>query len=315
MEHRSLGRSGLSVSILGLGTGGANVFGASRGAGPDEARALVRAALDVGVDWFDTAQAYGDSERRLAGALAGVPRRDYVLATKYQPRMPDGELRTGTQVHDAIRSSLERLRTETIDVFYVHALQSDDYDRVAAEQMPVLVKAREEGLIRAIGVTESFAGDDPTHKTLERAVRDADVDVVMVGYNVLHQSAERDILPTARAADVGVVVMAAVRRALATRGALETLVADLKARGLLDREAIADTDPLGWLVDAGSPSVQAACYRYVTAHPAVSSVLTGTFDRDHLLENARAATMGPLRDEDRDRLRRIFGHLDLGLGR
>ena len=74
------------VSLLGLGTGGANVFGQARGAGVAEARTLVRRALDLGVNLFDTAQAYRESEVLLGEALAGVPRSDYVLATKYTYR-------------------------------------------------------------------------------------------------------------------------------------------------------------------------------------------------------------------------------------
>ena len=74
MEYRQLGRTGIRVSLLGLGTGGANVFGQARGAGVAEARTLVRRALDLGVNLFDTAQAYRESEVLLGESLAGVPR-------------------------------------------------------------------------------------------------------------------------------------------------------------------------------------------------------------------------------------------------
>jgi len=310
-----LGRSGLRVSLLGLGTGGANVFGQARGAGPDEARALVRAALDLGVDSFDTAAGYGDSELRLATALAGVPRRDYTLATKYHPRSPDGTLLTPAEVRTALEHSLRRLGTDVIDIYQVHALRAADGDRVVETHLPVLERARDAGTIRAIGVTESFAGDDPGHQALSLALDDGRFDVLMVGYNVLHQTAERDILPRARAGGIGVVVMAAVRRVLASRVALETQVAELKASGALAADAVPDSDPLGWLVDGGSTSVQAACYRYVAGQPAVGTVLTGTFDPAHLTENAAAVSAGPLPAADEARLQAIFGHLDMGLGR
>jgi hypothetical protein len=112
-----------------------------------------------------------------------------------------------------------------------------------------------------------------------------------------------------------VVVMAAVRRALASREALETLIAELKANGDIDADALPDDDPLGWLVHDGTPSVQAACYRYVAGQPGVSTVLTGTFDPAHLAQNAAAVEAGALPIGDRDRLRAMFGHLDRGLGR
>ncbi len=315
MEYRVLGRTGLRVSLLGLGTGGANSFGQSRGATAEEARALVGRALELGVTCFDTARAYGDSEARLAAALAGVPRTAYVVASKYQPLAPDGTLLAAADVEAAIHASLARLHTDVIDVFYVHALRAGAYDAVVATHLPVLVRAREAGLIRAIGVTESFAGDDPRHEVLARAVRDERVDVIMVGYNVLHQSAERDVLPVAAARGVGVVVMAAVRRALASPAALEDLVAELKATGDLAPDAIANVDPLGWLVHDRSPSVQAACYRYVAGNPLVSTVLTGTFSLEHLEENVAAVGAGPLPAAERARLQAIFGHLELGLGK
>lgn len=318
MDTRALGRTGLRASLLGLGTGGANVFGQARGASPDEARTLVRRALDLGVDYFDTAAGYRDSDVLLAAALAGVPRSDYRLATKVHPRSADGALLTPIEVEAAIERSLRRLETDVLDVYQIHALRLADYDAVVATQLPVLVRAREAGRIRAIGVTESFAGDDPRHETLSRVLDDGFADVVMVGYNVLHQNAERDILPRAARAGVGVVVMAAVRRALATREALEALVAELKAGGQLDPSmatVLPDRDPLGWLVHDGVASVQAACYRYVAGHPAVSTVLTGTFDPAHLAENAAAVAQGPLPDADVARLRTVFGGLDLGLGK
>ena len=315
MDHRTLGRTGIQASLVGLGTGGANTFGQARGASQAEAAAVVRRALDLGISYFDTAAAYGASEIRLSSALAGIPRGSYVLASKYQPRAPDGSFRSGTDVDAALRGSLTRLGTDVIDVYQVHAPRVDDYDLVIAEHLPVLVRAREAGWIRAIGVTESFAGDDPHHEMLRRALRDDYFDLMMVGYNVLHQSAEREVLPLAASGNVAVVVMAAVRRALASRSRLESLVADLKASGDLAPDAVEDSDPLGWLIHGDTTSVQAACYRYVAEGPAVSVVLTGTFDPGHLTENVAAIDRGPLLPADRDRLRATFGHLDLGLGR
>ena len=103
-------------------------------------------------------------------------------------------------------------------------------------------------MIRAIGVTESFAGDDPGHSMLVRALRDGWPETVMVGYNVLHQNAERLVFPLAEAGGVGVFIMAAVRRALRSRAELEAQVAELKAAGLIAPDALPDEDPLGWLI-------------------------------------------------------------------
>jgi len=244
-----------------------------------------------------------------------VPRSSYVIGSKVQPRR-DGAFLTAAEVDAAIDRSRERLRVETIDVFMVHALAVGDYDRVLDEHLPVLERARRQGRIRSIGVTESFAGDDPLHLTLRRAVGDGAFDALMVGYNVVHQNAERDILPMAADKGIGVIVMAAVRRSLARREATEAMVRELKAAGDLAADALPDDDPLGWLTgDGGSPSVQAACYQFAAWHPAVSTVLTGTFNPAHLAENVAAVELGPLPDEQQDRLRRTLGHLERGLGK
>ena len=223
MDTRALGRTGLRVSLLGLGTGGANVFGQARGASPDEARALVRAALDLGD------RLLRHRRRPIATARSGWPRRwpacrarDYRLATKVQPRAADGALLTPAEVEAAIERSLDRLRDRRPSTSTRSTpCASPTTTRSWRRHLPVLVRAREAGRIRAIGVTESFAGDDPRHETLAPGPRRrASPTCVMVGYNVLHQNAERDILPRAATAGVGVVVMAAVRRALAhARGA------------------------------------------------------------------------------------------------
>jgi len=305
----------MRVSLLGLGTGGANRFGQGRGAGEAAATALARAALDRGVNLFDTAQGYGTSEELLGAALVGVPRSEYVIATKYTYRDPSGVLLEPAAVEAAIRESLRRLRVDVLDVLQVHVIKPADYDAVVECHLPVLERAKAAGLIRAIGVTESFAGDDPLHLTLLRALREPRFETVMVGYNVLHQNAEAEVLPLAEVAGVGVFVMAAVRRSLRSQHELEAQIAELKAAGLLAPDALPDEDPLGWLVAGGASSVQAACYRYAAESPAVSSVLTGTFDPAHLAENASALDAGPLPASDRDRLRATFGHLAMGLGR
>jgi aryl-alcohol dehydrogenase-like predicted oxidoreductase len=317
VQYRQLGRTGIRVSLLGLGTGGANQFGQRRGGGLDEARALVRTALDLGINYFDTAHAYGLSEELLGESLVGVPRSEYVLATKYTYRDPGGPLLTPASVDEAIETSRRRLRVEALDVMQIHVLKAPDVDEVLDRHLPVLVRAREQGRIRAIGVTESFAGDDPGHETLLRLLRErvTDVEVVMVGYNVLHQNAEREVLPLALEAGVGVVVMAAVRHTLRSRPELETQIAELKAAGHIAPDSVPDEDPLGWLVAGGASSVQAACYRYAAEDPAISTVLTGTFDPAHLRENAAELDAGPLPAADRHRLQAVFGHLAMGLGR
>ena len=85
MQYRILGRTGLKVSLLGLGTGGPSLLGQHRAMSQAEQDALIRRCLDTGVNLFDTSAAYGRSEEILGRALDGVSRDTYVLVTKWQP--------------------------------------------------------------------------------------------------------------------------------------------------------------------------------------------------------------------------------------
>jgi len=103
MQFRQLGRTGLKVSLLGLGSGGASRLGQRYNLSTDETDRLVKHALDVGVNVIDTAPTYSHSEALLGQALRGVPRDQYVLCTKFQPH------KTASALHDSaeLRSSLE----------------------------------------------------------------------------------------------------------------------------------------------------------------------------------------------------------------
>lgn len=312
MEYRRLGRTGLRVSLASLGTGGPSKMGQNRGTTPDDARRLTRRALDHGINFFDTAASYGDSEILLGHGLAGVPRSDFVVATKYSP-LADGELKSPEDVGTSIDQSLERLQLDYIDVIQVHGLMPDRYDAVVERHLPVLIEAQRAGKVGFLGVTEQ-AHADVHHETFKRMAADGHFDTFMVGYNLLHQTAEQDVLEAAEEADIGLIVMIAVRRALGNPERLREVVAELKADGHLDADALPNEDPLGWLVHGDVESVPEAAYRFVLEPSAISTVLTGTANPDHLDANVAAMARGPLPPEDRARLQSIFGGLALGLG-
>ena len=130
MEYRRLGRTGLDVSLMSQGTGGPSLFGQRRGTTLDEARTLIHRALDHGINFFDTAQLYSDSEVLLGNALEGVSRASYLLATKYQYEDEEGSIISPVAVTAAIDRALCRLRVDTIDVMQVHGLLPECYDKV-----------------------------------------------------------------------------------------------------------------------------------------------------------------------------------------
>ena len=212
-----------------------------------------------------------------------------------------------------IDRSLRRLRVDVIDLMQIHGLLAEHYEDAVAEHLPVLRQAQTAGKIRFIGVSERYF-DDSTHATLRRAVSDDHFDTVMVGYNLLHQTAERDIFPAAHAADIGLIVMVAVRRALSDPSRLREVVADLVARKIIGPDVVPLDDPLGWLVRGDTPSVTAAAYRYARSCDEVATVLTGTSRMAHLDANVKSVAQGPLPELDLERLRGLFGHVEEALG-
>jgi aryl-alcohol dehydrogenase-like predicted oxidoreductase len=294
-------------------------MGQRSGVGENEAARVVRDTLDAGMNFFDTAEGYDDSELRLGRALRGVPRDDYVLATKYSYH--DGSENSGSSnplidgktLEMKLERSLDRLGVEYVDIYQAHGVLPERYSEVVDQHVPQLLRLKETGKIRFLGVTESGA-TDKTHRVIARMAEDGHFDTAMVTYNLLNQNAERTIFPQCERSGLGMIVMMAVRRALSRPARLEEVIANLKSRALIKEDAVSDRDPLGWLVHGDVESVPAAAYRYALEPAAVSTVLTGTANAAHLTDNIRAVEQGPLPRADRERLQKIFGHLDEGLG-
>src|SRR6266540_2841086 len=160
MEYTFLGRSGLQVSIAGLGCGGPSRLGQAIGKSEQESIAVVRQAVDLGITLFDTAEVYG-TEAIVGKALETIPRDKVVIATKKLPPSPNhpdpvGELKQG------LEQSLQRLRTDYVDIYFLHGVRPAHYRYAHDTLAPVLLQMREEGKIRAVGITEAFIYD-PGH--------------------------------------------------------------------------------------------------------------------------------------------------------
>jgi len=324
MQYRTLGRTGLAVSLAGLGTGGPSQFGQSRQLDFAEQDALLHRALDLGINIVDTAMAYGHSEELLGRALADVPRDRYILATKLTPtRVPretyattppgdtPADLIAPEDVARLCEASLRRLGVDAIDIYQVHGVTTALYPAVVERIYPELVKLREAGKIRFIGITERFF-QDPAHAMLEQAVPSGLWDTVMLKYGILNQAAARAVLPLCERHRVGVLNMAPVRVKLTRPAELAALLADWRARGLLAPDALPGDDPLGWLVHGAVDSVISAGYKFAAEPPAISTVLTGTARVAHLEANVAALLGPPLPAADSARLRAALGHLAEG---
>ena len=137
MQYTTLGATGLRVSVAGLGCGGNSRLGLGAGKSDVDAIALVRAAIDLGINFFDTAEGYG-TEEVLGRALAGVPRDQVVVSTKTRILGDDGELLPAAAVIANLEASLARLKMDYVDVFHLHAVQPKHYDYALNEVAPAV---------------------------------------------------------------------------------------------------------------------------------------------------------------------------------
>ncbi|WP_117190114.1 aldo/keto reductase [Rhizobium terrae] len=317
MDTTILGRTGLKVSVAVLGAGGNSRLGLRRGGSKAEAIDLVRAALDRGVNFIDTAPAYGTED--VVGAGIEGRRDSVILATKARCTV-QGSSYEGSEfvapgdMRRSVEASLKALRTDHIDILQLHGVRPHQYEFCRGELLPELQRLRDEGKLRFLGVTEAF-GVDPEHRMAQSAVADGVWDVLMLGCNFVNPSVARFVLPQATEKNLGVMAMYAVRGALARKETLNGLVAKLVAQGEVPADALDPEDPLGFLLENGvAGSLTEAAYRFCRHMPGISVVMTGTGSLAHLEENIAAINGTSLPAGVLDRLSAAFGKVTSATG-
>jgi len=160
MEYRPLGKTGLTVSVAGLGCGGNSRLGLGRGASVDDCVAVVRAAVDLGVNLLDTAEAYG-TEEIVGAAVRHYDRDKLVISTKALLRAGD----SGDTVARRVEAGLRRLGLDYVDIFHFHAVNPAAYEHHRDVLAPALAKLKEQGKVRHIGITET--GRDVARRILD----------------------------------------------------------------------------------------------------------------------------------------------------
>jgi L-galactose dehydrogenase len=305
MECVTLGHTGLRATVVGLGAGGPSRIGQSTGRSEAESVAVVRQALEAGIRFIDTSEAYG-TEAIVGRAIRGWDRSALILSTKKRSNWQI----TPADVRRSLEASLERLGTNYVDIYHLHGVVLEDYEYLLAEIVPTLLRLREEGLIRHLGITERF-GPDPGHAMLQRALQDDVWEVMMVGFNLLNQSARQRVFPRTIEKGIGVLVMFAVRRALSDPQKLAQTIQALIANGQLDPADLDPADPLGFLVhEGGAVSIPDAAYRFCRDEPGTHVILSGTGNPRHLQANLASFERPPLPEADRRRLEHIFRRVD-----
>jgi aryl-alcohol dehydrogenase-like predicted oxidoreductase len=321
MKVRTLGRTGIEVSLLGMGTGGLNPLGMNSGRSESEMKALLRRAFDLGINLFDTAPGYADgrSERILGCALADLPRDEVVVSTKIPLvlSVPGAQphVMKPAEVGPFVHESLRRLQLDYVDVMLIAAADLPQFFDVVIETLiPELLKLRDKGKIRFIGSTESTRSDGQ-HVWLQRVLPTGLVDVAMVGHNMINQSAQRTVFPICVQKELGVLNVFTVRNLFWNRKRLAEVIADLKQRGVLADDALDDENPLGWLLEDGDcGSLVEAAYRYAAFTQGVTAVMCGTIEIGELEENLKTVRKGPLPADIIERLQLTFGHVSEPIG-
>lgn len=275
MHYRTLGRTGIAISELSLGTVQLGMpYGIPDASGqlpfvPEaEALEILRQGLREGVNFLDTARGYGDSEALIARALHKHS-EDVFVATKLEPlseAMTDDEI--AKSIRNAIETSRRTLQREALDILQVHNATEALLDR---EVIPdLLAQARDREWIRFQGVSTYGA------KAPLKAIDQGYWDTVQVEFNVFNQ-ATRGVFEAAQTKNVGVLVRSAMLKGVMTTPA-EAMPDALKA---LAKQA----QHLPDFFERRDVSVPQAALLYVLSHPQVSSVLCGVLNVSQLMEN------------------------------
>jgi aryl-alcohol dehydrogenase-like predicted oxidoreductase len=287
LERRPLGRDELKTTVMGYGAGGRSRAGLDRGV--DHAASVVTAALEAGINVIDTAEAYRTEPAVAMGIARSAVRRDDVIVTTKVGYRRDDELRSVTEVRNAVLERLEALGTDYLDVIQLHGVQPDDYTWARDELLPEIEKLRQHGVVRSIGLTEMFAHDGD-HRMLEQAVADGCWDTVMVGYNLINSTARNSVIAAAERAGIGVLVMFAVRDVLTDIGRLADYLRAQSVEGRLPAEFDIERTlgRLRGLLEQESITLTELAYRFAATPDGVSTVLVGTGNPAHLAANRAA---------------------------
>jgi aryl-alcohol dehydrogenase-like predicted oxidoreductase len=306
LATRPLGASGLQTSVVGLGC---NNFG--RRIDRDATRAVVDAALEQGVTFFDTADIYGrgQSEEYLGELLQG--RRDQVvLATKFGMDMGDGRGPRGSReyIEQAIAASLRRLRTDVIDLYWYH---QPDGQTPIAETLETLHELVQRGTVRAIGAS-NFSGDQL--READAVARERGLtpfSAVQNHYNLLHRHDDDDALPACAELGLGFVPFYPLASGLLTGKYRPGEPGPAGAR-LTERDEIASEEQFALVgalqhyAQARSVSLIDVAIGALLANATISSVIAGATKPEQVRANARAARWRP----DAEDLAQLAGVLE-----
>ncbi len=313
MRYRTLGRTGLTISELGYGAWG---IGGTMwiGADDDESLRALRRAIELGVNFIDTAYGYGDGHsEELVGVAVREASETVHVASKIPPLNGQWPARPGVHAQDAypsgwIRSCTERslrnLGLETIDIQQFHVWSDEWIGK--GDWLEAVTELKREGKIRFFGVSVN----DHQPDSVIRLVESGEVDTIQLIYNIFDQSPKDEILTAARAADVGVIVRVPFDEGALT-GSIrpETIFpeGDFRNRyfaGDRKREVWERVQAIAADLDLPVDRMAEIALRFCLSHDAVTTAIPGMRSTQNVERNVRAIEAGRLEGAQLELLRR-----------
>lgn len=302
IEKRVLGKSGIEVTKIGIGLWaiGGDAWGETQ---DRESLDVISAALDIGINFFDTADVYGDghSERLLAQAMKGR-REKFIVATKIGWRGFNEEQQVSAydsieKLIAGVESNLERLNTDYVDLIQCHIDFRDPNMEIFVEGFQKLQK---EGKVRAYGVSTS------DFDYLQAFNMDNQTAALQIDYSILNRTPEKEIFPYTIEKDLGVLVRGPLAMGILTgKFSKDTQFEDGDFRQnwienedehqifLNDLEKVEELKPL-----TNGRSLAQLAIQFTMQHPAVTVAIPGAKRISQLKENVKAALLPPLTAEE-----------------
>ena len=289
MRYRTLGKTGLQVSELGMG----GLFVSSFGAEREEARRAVRRALELGVNYVDTAPGYLDSEEVLGWALEGVE-QPHILSTKLGGRPRPFDPQDKGALRQSVEESLRLLKRDTIDILMIHEPDRpgqydwfSDWESFHGPVTELLAELKAEGIVRFTGLGGTTA------YTLPRIIATGEYDVVLTAFNysLLWQEALIEVLPEAKKQGVGIVVGSPLQQGALARPYVEAVERGAPWLSPPRREQFKRLYALVQELDMTLPEL---ALRFVISNPDISTVLMGARSVVEVEQNVRSVEAGPL---------------------
>ncbi len=293
MKYRTLGRTGIEVSEIGYGAWG---IGGVQWTGGDDEEAMraLNLAIDQGLNFIDTALAYGDGHsERLVGEVVRSRKEQIYIATKVPPKnrqwpahdVPLREVFSADYIIECTEQSLRNLGVDTIDIQQFHVWRDNWVDE--SEWLDALMKLREQGKVRFFGIS---INDYQPWNAL-KALRQGHIDTVQVIYNIFEQAPENELYPLCRELNIGVIARVPFDEGGLT-GAVgpETVFPETDFRtwffrGDRKQKVFNRVERLKLLLGAEAENLAELALRYILSHDAVSTVIPGMRSAKHVTNN------------------------------